>query len=688
MKPVLLTSVCAAALVVCTPSGARADDGAITAAVAEAKQTFTLADFARFSPRTAYDMIVQIPSFTLRGADGERGLGQASENVLINGQRIANKSGGAIDELTRIRASDVERIELTDAATLGIAGLSGQVANVVVKSKRAGGQFEWNPAVRPHYAKPNLFGGSISYSDSLGKLDYTLSVKDEAGRGGFGGPVLIGNPDGTLRERQDQVFHSEWDMVTVQTKLSWQGPGKAQTNLTLGYSPYWGPFHITERRIRADGDNRSRLIESTNSGYTADVSGDMTIPLGGGKLKLIGLHHYDHEPIITTQTTRFDSGAPDSGFRFISDSFITETVGRAEYSWRSGKTDWQLSLERAYNARDQRGSLFELDAGGEFQPVPLPGGSGKVTETRYEAIGSLSRPLSGKLDLQVAMGGEVSTLRRVDGDLPPRHFFRPKGSVTLGWRPSPKWDVSLKLNRRVGQISFGDFLAQPNLQLDREQSGNPDLVPPQSWELEAEAGRSLGAWGKARLKVYGHAITDLVDIIPIGTDGQAVGNLPHATRLGAELTGTLQLDPIGWKGAKIDIEIEREHTRVRDPLTGVMRPFGGAELFEIEVALRHDIPRSNLAWGVNASHQARATDVYLDELYYNNEGPVFANAFIEHKNLFGLTVRATVINLLNARHIVDRTVYTGRRNVSPVDFRQSADQLIGPIFRLSVKGTF
>ena len=687
MNPAVLTSVCAIALVAVTPATARANDEP-AAPSAEAKTTFTPADLAQFSPRTAFDMIVQIPSFTLRGADGDRGLGQASENVLINGQRIANKSGGAIDELTRISASDVERIEIVDAAGLGIAGLSGQVANVIVKKKRAGGQFEWNPALRAHYAKPSLFGGSISYSDNVGKLDYTLSVKDEAGRGAFGGPVLIANPDGTLRERQDQLFHSEWDMLTVQTKLSWQGPGKALSNLTLGHSRYWGPFHISERRIRPDGDNRTRLIESSNSGYLIDVSGDTTIPLGGGKLKLIGLHHYDHEPITTTQTTSFDSGVPDTGFRFIADSFITETVARAEYAWRSGKTDWQVSLERAFNARDQRGSLFELDTGGVFQPLPLPGGSGKVTETRYEGIGSLSRPLSAKLDLQVALGGEISTLRRIDGDLPPRHFFRPKGSVTLGWRPSPKWDVSLKLNRRVGQISFNDFLAQPNLQLDRDRSDNPDLVPPQSWELEAEAGRTLGAWGKIRLKAYGHAITDLVDIIPIGTDDQAVGNLPHATELGVELSGTLQLDPIGWKGAKIDFEIEREHTRVRDPLTGMMRPFGGAQLFGMEVALRHDIPHSNLAWGVNASHQARATNVFLDELYYNNEGPVFANAFIEHKNLFGLTVRATVINLLNARHLVDRTVYTGRRNVSPVDFRQTADQLIGPIFRLSVKGTF
>ena len=57
------------------------------------KRVYTPADFARFAPKTAYDMLAQVPSFTIRSADTERGLGQASENVLINGQRIANKSG-------------------------------------------------------------------------------------------------------------------------------------------------------------------------------------------------------------------------------------------------------------------------------------------------------------------------------------------------------------------------------------------------------------------------------------------------------------------------------------------------------------------------------------------------------------------------------------------------------------------
>ena len=55
---------------------------------------FTPADFARFAPKTAYDMLVQVPGFTIiSGNTGERGLGQANENVLAKMHQIP----GAVD---------------------------------------------------------------------------------------------------------------------------------------------------------------------------------------------------------------------------------------------------------------------------------------------------------------------------------------------------------------------------------------------------------------------------------------------------------------------------------------------------------------------------------------------------------------------------------------------------------------
>ncbi|HUE78056.1 MAG TPA: TonB-dependent receptor plug domain-containing protein [Sphingomicrobium sp.] len=658
-------------------------------AVAGSKRVFTPADFTRYAPKTAYDMLLQVPGFTIRSASQERGLGQASENVLINSQRSANKSGGAIDDLQKIGAANVERIEIVDAASLGIAGLSGPVANVIVSAAaKSSGQFEWRPDVRAHFAKPNLFRGLLSYSGKTGPVDYTLSLQNQTGRGGFGGLIEIFDANGNITETRDEIFHSEFDHAKLTGKFGFDGPGSSLGNLTLAYGPYWGPVHIRDRRERADGDDRARTNRSVLKGYTIDINGDYAFALRPGRLKLIGLRRFDHEPLVTTQVTRFDSGAPDEGIRFSRDSRIGETIGRAEYGFKTGKNDWQVSLERAFNSLDQRGALSVLSPEGEFVEVDFPQGTGKVTETRYEAIATWSRPLGKKLDLQLAAGGETSKLARVDGDLPPRKFFRPKGSLTLGWRPSQGWDASLKLRRRVGQISFYDFLAQPKLSQDREQAGNPDLVPPQSWEGEVEIGRELGAWGKTRLKTYYHRVEDIIDVIPIGLTGEGIGNLPRATRLGMESTSTLHFDPIGWKGAKIDAKLGFEKTSVRDPLTGEKRPISGTRARWASLSLRHDIPGSDIAWGATATHDHYAKHYFLTEVFRSWEGPWWIGVFVEHKDVMGLTVRGTVSNLLNARHRFDRVVFDGRRDANPISFIQRNNQLIGPIFSLSIRGNF
>lgn len=692
LQAALLSSVC----VLITPPAAFAQtaDPAVApppvATPVAGTRVFTPADFARFAPKSAYDMVAQVPGFTIRQADSERGLGQASENVLINGQRIANKSGGASDQLQRIPAGNVERIEIVDAATLGIAGLTGQVANVIVQqAQKASGQFAWTPHFRAHFAKPSLIAGSLSYTGQTGPLDYTLSVENDPGRGAFGGPIYVYDPDGVLSETRNETYRSEYEQVKLQAKLGYDGPGSSIGNLALAYEPYWNPSLQRDRRRLSTGEEQSRRIETEIDGYTADINGDYEFALGPGRLKLIGVRHWEHEPLHQDLIFNYDStGAPSTGTRFGRDSRLGETIVRGEYGWKMGRNDLQLTLERAFNSLDQKGSLFDLNADGEFVEVDFPEGTGKVVEVRYEAMGTLSRPLASNLDLQLAAGGEISRLDRVDDDQAPRKFFRPKGSANLAWRPAQGWDVSLKLRRRVGQISFYDFLAQPKLSEDRENAGNPDLVPPQSWEVDGEVGRDLGAWGKTRLRLFYRRVDDIIDYIPIGEDEEGIGNLPRADRVGFESVSTFQMDPIGWTGAKINLTVGREWTSVKDPLTGEKRPISGTRSKWANLQVRHDIPQTPWAWSAYAHYNYYEKDFYLTEVYHSLDLPYFVGFYVENKDVLGTTVRLTVDNIVESKHKVWRTVHTGYRDRTPLDYTLKQDQLVGPIFKLSVKGTF
>ena len=204
-------------------------------------------------------MLRQVPSFTILSVDTtNRGLGQASENVLINGQRVSNKLG-AVDLLQRTPSTSVERIEIVDAASLGIAGLSGEVANVILKSVKAGsGQFEWDTNFRAHFTEPELMGGSVSYSNRIGPVDYTISAKNDFGRGGLGGPVRLYDRNHVLTETRQEAFHSEFEQLSTQLKLGIDGPGSSIGNLTLGYAPYTNPGLSSDTRKFVSGEVRTR----------------------------------------------------------------------------------------------------------------------------------------------------------------------------------------------------------------------------------------------------------------------------------------------------------------------------------------------------------------------------------------------------------------------------------------------
>src|SRR5678815_4553033 len=248
-----------------------------------------------------------------------------------------------------------------------------------------------------------------------------------------------------------------------------------------------------------------------------------------------------------------------------------------------------------------------------------------------------------------------------------RTFLRPKGFVSFAWTQSANLDYNFKLERRVGQLNFYDFLASVNVTNDQQNAGNPDLVPPQTWELSAEINRKLGAWGNTTLRLYGQRIDDIVDTIPIGTDGESPGNIETATIYGFEWKGTLNLDQIGWHGAKIDAVWQMEHSNVEDPLTFEDRPISNNLQSLATLGLRHDIPKTDWAWGGDLEYQYYEQDYRLTEVGRQWEGPLWASLFVENKNVAGMTVRLGASNIANAMSMWDRTVYVDRRT-GPVDF--------------------
>jgi hypothetical protein len=653
-----------------------------------ARQVYAPADFARYAPKNAYDMLIQVPSFQIRDNENLRGLGQATGNVLFNGERPSNKADDMYTQLSRIPAGNVERIEIVDGATLDIPGLSGQVANIVYRADAFSGQFSWKPEFRAHYTDPLFTRADVSVRGRTGAVEYEVALNnDDSARSGAGGPTLIYDGAGNIIERRKDIWNTHYDTPKLSGRITWDPVGDTVANLGGHYQRKYDRYYEDGVRTGPGLPDRVRTVYENADSWNYEVSGDYQFGLGPGKLKLIGLRRFSHEPyrqeIVTTP-----AGGIATGDRFAQTGDIGETIGRGEYQWKMFGGDWQLSGEAAFNTLDNVASIAALGPTGTWVDQPFEGGTGGVSEDRYEGLLSFGRKLTDKLNFQIIAGAEHSTITQTGMNGLTRSFFRPKGSISLAWTPSPDFDISVKLRRRVLQLSFYDFLARAFLNDGNQNESNNDLRPQQDWTYEAEINKKFGAWGSTKIILIYRDVEDRVDVIPIGANGEAVGNIAKAKAGAIDWTATINLDPAGIKGMKLEPRLLLQKSSLRDPFTGEKRQWNGFTDTVISLGLRHDIPASDWAWGgdVEYSHyQPNYRRTQVDKVW---EGPVWASVFVEHKDVLGLTVRASIRNIANARSKRDRTAYTGVRGETPVSFVEERDRLIGPIFSFSVRGKF
>lgn len=652
------------------------------------RRTFVPADFDRFAPRTALDMVRQIPGFSIREGGGDRGLGQADTNVLINGRRISGKSNGPVDALGRIPAGEVLQLEIVDGASLDIGGLSGQVLNVVTRSTgRTTGQFRWEPQWRSRGTSFRWGNGEISLSGGNGGSEWTLGLENDQQRRHDEGPELVFDAVGNVLIRRNERQNREVERPTLSGSYSLVTTRERVFNITG--SVQWEDETLLETSTQTSttAGSRTRLLDEREEELEIELGGDYEFPLGDGRFKLIALYRSGSGPSRERTRFLFDDGRPEGGEVFSREQDEIESILRSEYTIDALGGAWQFSLEGARNVLDIQSALAERDEFGVLQPVIFLGATSRVEEDRAETTASYGRALTPRLHFQMSAGVETSTIRQSGNAGLTRDFVRPKGFVSLDWRLSEEFDLSAKLERAVGQLSFSDFVASVNLTEGEVDVSNVNLVPPQSWLLELEGNRGLGAFGSMTVRAVAEDVTDIVDQIPIQGGGQAPGNIDSAERYEISMDLTLLTDPLRWPGGRFDVQLGFADSEVLDPLLGTPRKVSGTETFEVETEFRQDFPRSDWASGFRFDYEEQGPDYRLNAVSRRRESFAMASVFLEHKNVRGITVRASVSNVLDRRNEFYRTVFVDRVT-GVVDFREERSRSFGTIYTITFEGSF
>lgn len=672
-------------------------------------QTFEATYFEVFAPQTAIEMVRRVPGFNIRFQGDDRGLGQGGVNVLINGERITSKNTDATDVLSRTPANTVVRIEIADAATLGVTGLTGQVANVVLDRSTLTGNWEYEPQFRDGVT-PRWTNGTLSASGEKGDLSYTVGFDSRSRRGGEQGPEDVFDGDGNLVERRQEKFTSRTEAPSLTTSLNF--PISERTSLAFTGSA--GLFGVDRWEYSDVEDVSSRDTLRAEDEWNAEGSLELSHDIGPGTLKVIAYDRFEHSP-LTTREFNEEFGTSFVVSEFKQDINEGELIGRTEYALaKENGTTWELAAEVAFNFLDSESVFKQQGTGSDFVSVSP---DTRVEELREQISLTRGFTLWEDLSVQASAAGEWSKITvinetsttvpaNIDGatlifdegsETQTRSFTRPKGFVTFAYPVSDRFDLRARFERSVGQLSFNDFISNVNFQEEREQAGNRNLVPEQSWDGEIELEAAISDEEKVIFRVSGRLIEDLVDQVPfeefdamgnLVSVTDAVGNIETATEWAVSLEGTLETDRWNFPGGRFDFSGLYRDTNVEDPVTGETRSFSRAPDWEYEIEFRHDIPSTPYAYGMQVSGIEDFVVYRFNEIARANVPQPESSVFVEHKDLRGMILRLTVDNLFDVTYDQDRTRWEGRREQTPIDFIEARERTDNRRFTLTLSGTF
>lgn len=601
---------------------------------------YTAADFAVYAPRTALDIARRVPGFQIDFGDNEvRGFSGAAGNIVVNGARPSSKAESLDSTLARIPASRVTRVEVGPGDLFG-AQYSGknQVLNIVLAE---GGGIDGTVTVSAR----RLWDGTITPDGSASALikrgasTINLSAGLNHNRNRDEGTDTLTDPQtGALIElrRKFNNYHDFNPFVSASWALE-HAPDKA-IRLNARYAA--GLFDLEQRnRVAPVGEAmRDDSLYQDNRNPVFEIGGDVTRPLAGGAIKLVGLatrRTRDNLDSYVQRSGLLEDGAVTvGGFEQTQKARRSETIARATWNRQNlaGLT-FEVGGEIAFNRLASDVELFLLEEDGGRTRIDLPIDSAVVKERRTEMFVNAGKSLSPAVRIDAGLNYETSALT-VSGDTSAERslrFLKPK--VTLDWKGNGGLHGQLTFRRSVAQLDFYDFISAAELSSDRVNAGNANLVPQRAWEARASLDHPLLGQGLIKLDLGYDLISMLQDrVLIFDEDGKgfdAPGNIGTGRRAFARLTVDAPLSSL-WKGLRIRANASVQRTRVEDPITGEKRNFSGLYPdWDWEVDVRRDAGK--LTYGFTVSDRDRFTFFRTNELDTNWNGGPYASAFVEYR---------------------------------------------------------
>ena len=658
--------------------------------------------FAQYAPRTALDIVQRIPGFTLdlgnnQAANGVdvRGFAGTAGNVVLNGARPSSKSETLETLLARIPASRVKKVEVGPGDLYGADYSSKtQVANLFLSADRGIAGNATVSAVRHWFGKIVPTGSAsvllsrgpstFNLSGDLGRTDYFEEGFDRVTDFATGDLVEFRRKFNSIHPH-DPYLSGSWALENADDRSLHVNARFAPSTFFLRQDNHVTPTDDDERDDNLVEDYKTRVFE---------LGGDVTRPLAGGAVKLVGLANRQHKETRDTYLFRSVGGADVlGGSEQLTKSQRNESIGRL--SWSRQKLlgfRFEAGAEAAWNTLDYNLGFFDLKPGGDRTRKDLPIENATVREVRGEFYINAGRPLAKNLRMDAALNYEISRLK-VRGDaLADRSLKFLKPSMTLDWQPGGGWHVQAIARRTVAQLDFFDFVSSAELSVGRVNGGNANLVPQRAWENRLLIEHPILGEGKVRLELAYDVISKLQDRILVFDDKNvpfdAPGNLGTGRLQYADLTIDTPLNRL-WKGLRVRVHGQVQRTRVEDPISHKQRDFSGFfPRWQWDADIRRDAGK--FAYGLSLNDYRRITFFRTDEFDTSFNTQPYVTAFAEYRPTARSTVTLNLNDISDTGGDRDRLIFVPNR-LSPQpaieDYRHRNSHVrVGLTFKQSFGG--
>ncbi len=641
---------------------------------------YAAAYFQASQPSTALDMLTLLPGFRLQEGDASiRGFSGAVGNVLIDGALPTSKEENEQSLLARIPAAAVDHIALIRAGAAGF-DLHGYalIANVVrKKSVSLRGRVEMEYAFNRYGLSAPRAALHLTRQTDNDTLDLSASYGREwNGNHGFGSRNRFA-PDGTVLRLADydQPELKNFAEGTAQYRRGILG-GRLDLSAVVKQEVEYSD--IAERITFPAPQSSSGHERTLTRGFEAQLQYEH--PLADiGRWQIFAIHRINEKNSLSQST---DSSGTELS---LGNRSTGESVLRGELRVDHRALTMEAGAEGAFNLMRSANSLQINGA-----PVILPASNVRAQERRAEFFATGTWRARPDLTVEVSGRYEISTIGQSGENMLTRRlsFFKPR--LLLSWDVAPSQSFRFLAERRVGQLDFDGFVSSASLLNNNVSAGNQNLLPDRTTRLELTWEHRF--WDRASLTLSARrdSIAGLLDHLPVILNGElfdATGNIGSGRRDEITASLILPLDHLRLAGVTLKFDGTARHSKTRDPVTGALRRFSGSEPLEGTVSFTHDLPASNLRWGLSFGLATQETDYRIDEIDSRHHVS-HLNTFVEYKPSAAWTLRLFCQDLAQSAFVRDRTLYDGLRGMVPPSYEERRSLNNGALLGLNIQASF